>query len=288
MSPPLLPQDITMTSETEETVLDLRSVVELVIADLRTEKNAWAGTGAYAPMNSAANRLAAALSRAPEVEGVTDEQIDVLAQAAVAGYFSDRGTSVRRDQVWQGMSIRQRGDWRRCVRSLLAALSPPSTGGEGEAVAWRCLNVHGDAFLTEDANGAHFWLKSGKPVQPLYLHPSPEMGEIARDLEQAWQVLPADDARAVEARSIIRSAIQKLKENGLSREELGGSARAGSGAAGPSDCAEGDARLSDGTAVAWRVSCANGEWFYQTEKPTAFNPAHVEPLYLHPSDGGRG
>lgn len=38
----------------------------------------------------------------------------------------------------------------------------------------------------------------------------------------------------------------KLKENGLSREELGGSARASRGAAGPSDCAEGDARLSDG------------------------------------------
>ncbi|MES3028547.1 MAG: hypothetical protein V4820_11915 [Pseudomonadota bacterium] len=53
-------------TETEETVLDLRSVIELVIADLRTEKNAWAGSGAYAPMNSAANRLAAALSRVPE------------------------------------------------------------------------------------------------------------------------------------------------------------------------------------------------------------------------------
>ena len=70
-----------------------------------------------------------------------------------------------------------------------AALSPPSTGGEGEAVAWRCLNVHGDAFLTEDANGAHFWLKSGKPVQPLYLHPSPEMGEISR--ERAFELISA-------------------------------------------------------------------------------------------------
>jgi hypothetical protein len=35
--------------------------------------------------------------------------------------------------------------------------------------------------------------------------------------------------------------------------------------------------------VAYRVSCANGEWFYQTEKPTAFNPAHVHPLYASPS-----
>ena len=49
--------------------------------------------------------------------------------------------------------------------------------------------------------------------------------EIAHDLEQAWQVLPVDNARAVEARSIIRSAILKLKENGLSREGLVGLAR---------------------------------------------------------------
>lgn len=68
------------------------------------------------------------------------------------------------------------------LQSVLAALSPPSTGGE-------------------------------------------DREEIARDLEQAWQVLPVDNARAVEARSIIRSAISKLKENGLSREELGGLAR---------------------------------------------------------------
>jgi len=53
----------------------------------------------------------------------------------------------------------------------------------------------------------------------------PSTEEIARDLEQAWQVLPVDNARAVEARSIIRSAISKLKENGLSREGLGGLAR---------------------------------------------------------------
>lgn len=120
--------------------------------------------------------------------------------------------------------------------------SPPSTGGEGEAVAWRCLNVHGDAFLTEHANGAYFWAKSGKPVQPLYLHPSPEMVKIttgqilsiAKELNSTGRGL-IDQGAAIHFANAILS---KLKENGLSREELGGSARASRGAASPSDCAE--------------------------------------------------
>lgn len=33
--------------------------IEAVIAELRGEKSKWVGTGAYAPMNSAANELAA-------------------------------------------------------------------------------------------------------------------------------------------------------------------------------------------------------------------------------------
>ena len=103
--------------------------------------------------------------------------------------------------------------------------------------------------------------------------PSPEMGEISREeiariidpiAFKQWQslhdhcVAVGDDAE--EARETADWAhkatcdvalekadqILKLKENGLSREELGGSARASRGAAGPSDCAEGDAPRSDG------------------------------------------
>lgn len=117
------------------------------------------------------------------------------------------------------------------LQSVLAALSPPSTGGEGEAVAWRCLNVHGDAFLTEHANGAYFWAKSGKPVQPLYLHPSPEMGEISREtlartinpwafaIGHGYQV---KELQKLEAYAKADAILLKLKENGLSREGLGG------------------------------------------------------------------
>lgn len=100
-----------MTSETEETVLDLRSVIELVIADLRSEKNAWAGSGAYAPMNSAANRLAAALSRAPEAEREgAAERLAIVAEKPAR--LIRWGEGDRLD-----------------IQSVLAALSPPSTGG---------------------------------------------------------------------------------------------------------------------------------------------------------------
>lgn len=53
-------------------------------------------------------------------------------------------------------------------------------------------------------------------------------------------------------RSDIEAAVSKLKENGLSREELGGSARASRGAAGPSDCAENDAPSQGGEPITRR------------------------------------
>lgn len=47
-----------------ETV-SLRDELRAVINDLRTEKDKWAGTGAYAPMNAAANRIENTLSLLP-------------------------------------------------------------------------------------------------------------------------------------------------------------------------------------------------------------------------------
>lgn len=154
----------------------------------------------------------------------------VMAEARDAVAFLDKVRAAKPDE-----KIAVGHDhWDRAEAALraVAALSSPSTG---EAVAWRCLNVHGDAFLTEDANGAHFWLKSGKPVQPLYLHPSPEMGEIsreeiAREIDaEAFSKNPWDatEALAMSKRRVaaLDKADAKLKENGLSREELGGLAR---------------------------------------------------------------
>lgn len=226
MSPPLLPQDITMTSETEETVLDLTASIARITCDLglsdpggppgcRVSIN---GEQATTVRSADLRALLAALSRAPDAgrEGAA-ERLAIVAEKPAR--LIRWGEGDRLD-----------------LQSVLAALSPPSTGGEGEAVAWRCLNVHGDAFLTEDANGAHFWLKSGKPVQPLYLHPSPEMGEISRAAvlrmigdafqdgggcveghDWSWDV--------VEFKAVANKLADKLKENGLSREELGGLAR---------------------------------------------------------------
>jgi len=88
--------------------------------------------------------------------------------------------------------------------------------------------------------------------------PSPEMGEISREwlartinpwafaIGHGYQV---KELQKLEAYAKADAILLKLKENGLSREGLGGSARASRGAAGPSDCAEGDARLSDGGRV---------------------------------------
>ena len=208
----------------------------------------------------------AALSRAPEVGREVPSEIG---QFVGDIFFGDPTNSIRGTHRWTGTEwvplptdVEVLVEMLADARAQIAALSPPSTG---EAVAWRCLNVHGDAFLTEDANGAHFWLKSGKPVQPLYLHPSPEMGEISREeieqlaedaFNEGWRDREVRPSPMINSRANMRTAwldsnardaiLSKLKENGLSREGLGGSARARRGAAGPWDCAEGDARLSDG------------------------------------------
>lgn len=261
MSPPLLPQDITMTSETEETVLDLLPCPFCGCARIYErgfrcfecpECRAEGPTKATKAEAVAAWNTRAALSRAPEAE----DRYEALGRACEMhglGWYNEQGEM--RFQPPADMIAEQ------AVAELLAALSPPSTGGEGEAVAWRCLNVHGDAFLTEHANGAYFWAKSGKPVQPLYLHPSPEMGEISREVariavghfvkvirELGNSFSPGGLAATIERKTEqqIDAILSKLKENGLSREELGGLARSQPGAAGPSDCAETDVPLSDG------------------------------------------
>ncbi len=245
-----------------------------------------------------------------------------------------------------------------------AALSPPSTGGEGEAVAWRRRPIDSDGpwvlFPGADSD-LSFYRNNGRyDVQPLYLHPSPEMGEISREaakrsserlnsfvsstiskaqtaagdteggtgwLVEGWNARTGEFkacwwglgdafeerfgwttdstkalrfAREIDAQEyiveagwtdakptehvwgsvrpypvdylgkVIESAISeslsgdwetardaavtlilsKLKENGLSREELGGSARASRGAACPSDCAENDQPSHDGEDLA--------------------------------------
>lgn len=147
--------------------------------------------------------------------------------------------------------------------ALSATDHPPSSvGGEGEAVAiktegWAALAQNRNIRLwSADFDTVHtFAMFNGCEVVRL-VSPSPEMGEISAQeianmiFEGIWPRGEVIDGVMTtvwdgldETAALILS---KLKENGLSREGLGGSARAGSGAACPSDCAEGDARLSDG------------------------------------------
>lgn len=67
MSPPLLPQDITMTSETEETVLDVEAIIDELLAEVHlppVDPKASYRTRRVGLFEEAASALAA-LSRAP-------------------------------------------------------------------------------------------------------------------------------------------------------------------------------------------------------------------------------
>lgn len=209
-----VPKDITMTSETEETVLaealamtGLKTPAELIdmanvgqslmerIADLIKQDGPFKG---WMPADDPAEIVFdlvnhyedAALSRAPEAgrEGAA-ERLAIVAEKPAR--LIRWGEGDRLD-----------------LQSVLAALSPPSTGGEGEAVE----TLADLAALVR--------------------------GECPRLLNE-------DSGGNAELSLRIDAILSKLKENGLSREELGGSARASRGAAGPSDCAVGDAPRSD-------------------------------------------
>lgn len=90
-----------------------------------------------------------------------------------------------------------------------------------------------------------------RPQQPVEI----SREEIAREIDaEAFSKNPWDatEALAMSKRRVaaLDKADAKLKENGLSREELGGSARASRGAAGPSDCAENGPLHADGEDLA--------------------------------------
>lgn len=56
---------------------------------------------------------------------MTDDCIDLLAQTLCAAFYSDgrpeRG--VFSSPAWEGISIRQRGDWRRAARAALRTIN---------------------------------------------------------------------------------------------------------------------------------------------------------------------
>ena len=266
-----------MTSETEETVLDLLPCPFCGCARIYErgfrcfecpECRAEGPTKATKAEAVAAWNTRAALSRAPEAsrEGAA-ERLAIVAEKPA--HLIRWGEGDRLD-----------------LQSVLAALSPPSTGGEGEAVAlkttgWAALAQNRNIRLwSADFDTVHtFAMFNGCEVVRL-VSPSPEMGEIsAEEIAQflhdevdlpdkvvsgQWPLHDDDDGYRgdsgyvrLQPRDIVehyrdagkrlrRLILSKLKENGLSREELGGSARASRGAAGPSDCAGGDARLSGG------------------------------------------
>lgn len=129
--------------------------------------------------------------------------------------------------------------------------SPPSTGGEGEALIMRVGERIADEVEKVAAGRQSNCEQAARDIVG-WLHPSPEMGEISAEqiakivdpiAFKQWQslhdhcVAAGDDAE--EARKTADWAhkatcdvalekadqILKLKENGLSREELGGLAR---------------------------------------------------------------
>lgn len=342
MSPPLLPQDITMTSETEETVLDLvqgalkifHDIAAVDIGESEADEDhfrnssrtyALAGPVTVGDIRKAAlaYEQLAALSRAPEAEDtnqigaaeaevgryiyqrgplpVTDLDIIIRAAERTRAELADFADGKHKEKPMAesyhavvqdigafGVFINEL----RRLQSVLAALSPPSTGGEGEA--WdrippakrfgRRLDesavkhlapgtllrfysedpwfdpspsspANGDivVFTGEVSNtfpkvGPHLEVRTlGGRVYPgggwvyqifqFVADPSPEMGEISRE-EIAEAVhrgrFPADreptpfadeDLGGREYCFRIADQILKLKENGLSREELGGLAQ---------------------------------------------------------------
>lgn len=260
-------------TETEETVLDPRSLVKALL-QAHDDWSGAAGTPLYGEAADALNKaeaaVVAALSRAPEVEREgAAERLAIVAEKPA--HLIRWGEGDRLD-----------------LQSVLAALSPPSTGGEGED--WdriprakrfgRRLNESAVKhlapgtllrFYSEDpwfdpspsspANGdivvftgavsnafpkvgPHLEVRTlGGRVYPgggwvyqifqFVADPSPEMGEISRE-EIAREIDPDawdrwtytwPPGRKEKSLAKADAILSKLKENGLSREELGGLAR---------------------------------------------------------------
>ena len=75
---------------------------------------------------------------------MTDEHVDLLAQTMCAAFHSD--DPVRADMisapVWDGLSLRQRGNWRRAARAAMRTL-------EGNA-HWLAITPAGRAMLEKE------------------------------------------------------------------------------------------------------------------------------------------
>lgn len=279
MSPPLLPQDITMT-ETEETVLDPRSLVKALL-QAHDDWSGAAGTPLYGEAADALNKaeaaVVAALSRAPEAgrEGAA-ERLAIVAEKpahlirwgegdrldlqSILAALSPPSTAPRVDTpCWRcnGEGCIQEGspeawnyaDCPDCGGKPFR--SPPSTGGGGEAVAnqvgaaeaevgryvYRRIERLMDAkpgtvegaklcYLAEIAEGVEEYGEQACDGHPLgrFPPPSPEMGEIS-PYEIAEIMREHLSGEFIGETRAAKAILSKLKENGLSREELGGLAR---------------------------------------------------------------
>lgn len=145
------------------------------------------------------------------------------------------------------------------ARSFVAALSPPAAEGKEDAV------------LAEARDAIDFLdrVRAASPAEQIAVgHDHWDRVEKALRAVAALSHTPAPTCAMCGGRGEIGGWVS------------GGSSPAdGYWDSGPCpDCTPAPAAEP----VAYRVSCANGEWFYQTDKPTAFNPAHVEPLYASP------
>lgn len=199
-----------MTSETEETVLDL----EAVKAHLeRVARGGGLGYEAHDAIRDAISLLAA-LARAPEAGR---EEPREMGQYVGDIFFGDPTNSTRGTHRWTGTEwvplptdVEVLVEMLADARAQIAALSPPSTGGEGEAnqvgaaeaevgrYVYRRIERLMDAkpgtvegaelcYLAEIAEGIEEYGEQACDGHPLgrFPHPSPEMGEIsAEDIAQ--------------------------------------------------------------------------------------------------------
>ena len=185
-----------------------------------------------------------------EYEAGAQHVLDAISPLPVEPYLPPEETF----SAWRERVNQMRDDGSLPGEKTPRRLPPPSTGGEGEVWAYEYVNQGaGPGGCDEITEGVSRTRPTSPNVRNVRLvSPSPEMGEISREelrdfVRSVAHSIPPSDFGSTRAINAMADAIlSKLKENGLSREGLGGSARASRGAAGPSDCAEGDARLSDG------------------------------------------
>lgn len=269
-----------MTSETEETVLDLEAIARELLANFNAYKESdLSHSSAHNIMvdYKLYAKLDAALSRAPGVEelGGSTRMTSPASRAQtplsagwqdistapkgksflVTGRWDDGsewlniGTSTQSGNIIFGIwdDDAEPTHWmplppvppaesdlsgaQQSELTRLAQDEPASSGGEGEVVAWRFTSVHGyNAGWQYEERDPRDYRSDVASCEPLYLHPSPEMGEISREDiariimgflmcqdDESWPI--HDDGSPFD---IADAILSKLKENGLSREELGG------------------------------------------------------------------